>query len=424
MFTPFARLGVIIVDEEHDASLKQQEGLRYHARDIAVARAHRLGIPVVLGSATPSLESMANALAGRFHLLRLSRRAGGASPPRIERLDLKHQTLRESLAEPLLRQAAEHLERGEQVLLFLNRRGYAPTLICHQCGWVGQCRRCDSHLTLHQEAGRLRCHHCGAECPVPRQCPQCGNPDIRPRGFGTERIEAALREYFPSHPVIRIDRDTTRRKGSLQALLAQVRNGEGQILLGTQMLAKGHDFPNVTLVAILDADQGLFSTDFRATERLAQLIVQVAGRAGRGHKRGRVVIQTHHPDHPLLETLVEQGYQAFARSALEERRLAGLPPFRHAALFRAEAPEAVLPQAFLERLAGFCRRISPTVDCLGPAPSPMERRAGRYRAQVLLLAERRQLLHRTVARLLDYIEQEKLARRVRWSIDVDPQDLS
>ncbi len=424
VFTPFAKLGLIIVDEEHDLSFKQQEGLRYHARDIAVVRAHRLGIPIVLGSATPSLESLANAASGRFVHLRLPHRAGSATPPRIKRLDLKGQPLLENMAEPLLQQAHHHLERGEQVLFFLNRRGFAPTLICHQCGWVAECHRCDSHMTLHQSAGRLRCHHCASERAIALQCPQCGNPDIRPQGYGTERIEQALQQRFPEHAVIRIDRDTTRRKGKLEHLLAKARQGKGQILLGTQMLAKGHDFPNVTLAAILDADQGLFGTDFRATERLAQLIVQVAGRAGRGDKPGQVIIQTHHPDHPLLETLIEHGYGAFAQATLEERHLAGLPPYRHAALFRAEATQAERPLALLQTLADFCHQQYPRLDCLGPAPSPMERRAGRYRAQLLLLTQRRQSLHRAIQQLIMRLEGDKLARRVRWSVDIDPQDLS
>lgn len=423
IFTPLAKPGIIIIDEEHDASFKQGDSLRYHTRDIALVRANRLGIPVLLGSATPSLESLYNCQQKRFTRLRLQKRAGAAKPPTIETLDLRNQPMLENISHALLREAKKHLERGNQVLFFLNRRGFAPTLICHHCGEIEMCRRCDTHMTLHQQSKRLRCHHCGSERPIPNQCTACGDLDIRPQGFGTERVEQALAEHFASHEVIRIDRDTTRRKGSFEALLEKVHSGEGQILLGTQMLAKGHDFPNVTLVGILDADGGLFSSDFRATERLAQLVTQVAGRAGRGEKLGKVIIQTHHPEHPLLNTLIQEGFHAFAEAALEERRQAHFPPYRFAALIRAEATTQALPMEVLSSLHTLSADQG-QVEFLGPIPAVIERRAGRYRAQLLLIAEQRRELHALLARIISFLENHKEAKKVRWSVDVDPQDMN
>jgi primosomal protein N' (replication factor Y) len=423
IFSAFDDLGIIIIDEEHDASYKQHDGLRYHTRDIALMRAHKLDIPVLLGSATPSLESLHNCNQGRYQRLRLRQRAGAAKPPSITTLDLCNQPMVENMAKSLLKEAQRHLQRGNQVLLFLNRRGFSPTLICHSCGEIEQCRRCDTHMTLHQQSRRLCCHHCGSERPLPQQCPACGNLDVRPRGYGTERIEQALQEYFKEYEVIRIDRDTTRRKGSFDALLEKMHDGEGQILLGTQMLAKGHDFPNVTLVAILDADQGLFGSDFRATERLSQLITQVAGRAGRGEKPGKVVIQTHHPDHPLLVTLINQGFHAFAQAALQERLDAHFPPTRFAALIRAESTEPQQGMDVLEQL----HELNPEqrdVELLGPVPAVIERRAGRYRAQLLLIAEDRRALHKQVAHIIHFLQKHPAARKVRWSVDIDPQDMN
>ena len=420
VFTPLARPGLVVVDEEHDPSFKQQEGLRYSGRDLALVRGRRWGVPVILGSATPSLESLHHATEGRHGHLRLTQRAGGARPPRLERIDLRGQPLQGNLSLPLLAAMEDHLGRGEQVLLFLNRRGYSPVLLCHECGWVAACARCDSRYTLHRARGVLRCHHCDSQRPIPRQCPECGSVDLRPVGFGTERTEEVLRQRFPDVPVLRIDRDSTRRKGSLEHALAQVREGGAHILLGTQMLAKGHHLPAVTLAAILDADQGLHGTDFRATERLAQLITQVVGRAGRGERPGRVLIQTHHPDHPLLTTLVEAGYPAFAAAALAERRAAGLPPFTHLALIRAEAPDAEAPERFLS--AAVQAAPETPVTLLGPAPAAMERRAGRHRAQVLLISPERAPLHRLLEAWIPRMEALPEARRVRWSVDVDPQE--
>jgi primosomal protein N' (replication factor Y) len=423
-WVPLARPGLFIVDEEHDPSLKQQEGFRYSARDLLVWRAHRDGVPIVLGSATPSLESLHNAQQGRYRHLSLPDRAGAASAPHLHLLDIRNQPLDEGLSPQLLAQMRTHLARDGQVLLFLNRRGFAPTLLCHACGWVAECRRCDAHLTLHQQHKHLRCHHCGSQQPIPRQCPQCGCADLRPLGTGTERIERALEHRFPAVPCVRIDRDSTRRKGRLEDLLAQAASGEARILLGTQMLAKGHHFPGVTLVGILEADQGLFSADFRAGERLAQQVIQVAGRAGRAERPGEVLIQTHHPDHPLLLQLVQAGYPAFARAALTERQAAGLPPFSNLALLRAEATDARAPEGFLaEARDTVDAKLVTGLEFWGPVPSPMERRAGRFRAQLLLVARDRKRLHTLLADWVPRLGALKSARKVRWSLDVDPIDL-
>lgn len=424
VFTPLARPGVIILDEEHDASFKQQEGFRYSARDVAVKRAHLEDIPVLLGSATPSLETLHNARQGRYAHLRLSERAGNARPPALAVLDLRKQPMHSGLSLALVNAMRRHLDADGQVLLFLNRRGYAPTLLCHDCGWVAQCRRCDAHMTLFAGRRRLRCHHCGSERPADPACPECESTALSPVGAGTERLEEALQGLFPDTGLVRIDRDTTRRKGSLQVLLDSVHAGEARILIGTQMLAKGHHFPEVTLVAMVDVDQGLFSADFRATERMAQLITQVAGRAGRAERPGQVLIQTHHPDHPLLQLLLREGYPAFARAALEERRQASLPPFTHLALLRAEAVDGELPLCFLRRARELAEALSPRgVQLLGPVPAPMERRAGRVRAQLLLQSDRRANLHRLLGPWLQQLEGDRLGRRVRWSIDVDPQEM-
>lgn len=425
VFTPLPHAGLIVIDEEHDLSFKQQDGFRYHARDVAVWRAHHLGVPIVLGSATPSLETLYNVERGRYRRLALPERAGAARPPRLRLVDMRRRPLAGNLSEPLLKEMRTHLARGHQALLFLNRRGYAPTLLCHDCGWVARCRRCDAHLIYHQTQRRLRCHHCGAEQRAESHCPACSSAELRPLGHGTERVEQLLRECFPEHAVARIDRDSTRRKGALQQLLDGAQRGDYPILLGTQMLAKGHHLPKVTLVAILDADQGLHSVDFRASETLAQLIVQVAGRAGRAEHAGEVLIQTHHPEHPLLHVLLAEGYARFAAAALAERRAAALPPYTHLALLRAEAPAAEPPRRFLQEAAERAAAHGVRgVELLGPVPAPMERRAGRHRAQLLVQSASRSALHRLLGAWLPQLTELPLARRVRWSIDVDPMDLS
>ena len=423
VFAPLPKPGLIIVDEEHDTSYKQQEGFRYHARDLAVIRGQQLGIPVVLGSATPALESRHNVQRGRYRLLSLPERVGSSGEPPIEILDMRRQPLTDGLSRPLLERVRLHLARDEQVLLFLNRRGFAPTLFCHECGWLSQCRHCDARMTLHLRQHRLICHHCGDNRPVDAVCPICGSVDLRALGHGTERLEVALRRELPDVGITRIDRDSTRRRGSLEALLADIQAGGRRLLIGTQMLAKGHHFPDVTLVGIVDADQGLYGIDFRASERMAQLILQVAGRAGRADKPGTVLIQTHHPDHPLLRILVAQGYPAFAAAALAERQAALLPPFAHQALLRAEAATAEKATAFLRAGLALAEPIADGVELLGPAPAPMERRAGRYRAQLLLQAEQRQALHRFLDLWMPRLHAQNSNRNARWSLDIDPMEL-
>ena len=424
VFSPLLRPGIIIIDEEHDLSFKQQDGFRYSARDLAVKRARDLDIPIVLGSATPSLETLYNAQQNRYETLLLPERAGNAKPPMINLLDVRSQKMEHGISAQLLHKMREHLERDSQVLLFLNRRGFAPVLMCHECGWHALCPRCDAHMTLHQSNSQLRCHHCGTEQYKPSSCPKCKSEDLLQMGFGTERIEHALTELFPQYQVIRIDRDSTRRKGSMQKLLSEINNGKRQILIGTQMLAKGHHFPNVTLVAMLNADHGLYSSDFRASERMGQLILQVAGRAGREEKEGEVLIQTHHPDHPLFKPLLHHDYPGFAKSLIEERQQTELPPFTHLALIRAEAVDQKSPMVFLEQARLLLEQSNHgEIILMGPFPALMERRAGRYRAQLLIQANNRKQLQSLFALSINPIENDKMAKKVRWSIDIDPMDL-
>lgn len=422
IFTPLPRAGLIVVDEEHDGSYKQQDGLRYSARDAALVRGKALGVPVVLGSATPALESIANVESGRYRRLHLSSRPAAAREPSFHCIDLRGKPLREGLAPELIEAVRACVARGEQALLFRNRRGYAPVLACHACGWHADCARCDKPLTWHRGAARLRCHHCGSEQRIPAQCPSCENAVLAPLGFGTERIEQTLTALFPQVPVIRVDRETTRPRGALEDLLGQLQPDRPAILVGTQMLAKGHDLPNLTLAALIGVDAGLFSVDFRAGERLAQLLVQVAGRAGRARKPGSVWLQTHHPDHPLLRGVLHHGYMHVAQSLLAERKAASLPPFAHLALLRAEAKTWAPVAAFLEHAHSLA--VAPAaVSLLGPLPAPMPRRAALLRGQLLLSSEQRRDLHDVLRRLLPPLRAAPLARRVRWSLDVDPLDL-
>jgi primosomal protein N' (replication factor Y) len=423
IFAPLARPGLIVVDEEHDPSYKQQEGFRYSARDLALARAQRLGVPVVLGSATPALESLERVKAGRATLLELPARTAGAKPPSLHLIDLRRHAATQGIATPTVLTIQRHLDAGGQVLLYLNRRGYAPSLFCPACGWTAPCPRCDARLTVHQREGRVRCHHCGSEQRISEVCPDCGE-SVKAVGQGTERIEETLAQLFPAAPLERIDRDAVRRRGALEAALERVTSGSVRLLVGTQMLTKGHHFPDVSLVVVLNADQGLFGTDFRASERLAQTIVQVAGRAGRAERPGEVLIQTEYPEHPLLSQLIAGGYDAFAAAALEERRAARWPPFARLAVLRAEAARREPPLAFLDRAREIGESLAGTeVEVLGPAAAPMERRAGLYRAQLLLHAPSHGPLQRLLARALPALEELPEARRVRWSLDVDPLEL-
>ena len=428
IFTPIPKPGLIIIDEEHDTSLKQQDGFRYSARDLAVWRAHQLDIPIVLGSATPSFESLENVNAGRYSKLSLPNRPGNARQPVVKLIDLRHQPSKDGLTEPLREAISRHLNDDGQVLLYLNRRGFAPSMMCTDCGQLVECRRCDARLVFHQHRGRLVCHHCGAEHAVPRECAECHAPDLLPVGQGTERLEQALTELFAEHRIIRIDRDTTRRKGEIERRLELVRSGEARILLGTQMLTKGHDFPNVTMVGIIDADQGLFGTDFRSSERLAQSFIQVSGRAGRGERPGEVYIQTLFPDHPLLTTLVAEGYGPFATAAMVERQSAGWPPFSYLALTRAEAVRRQDAFMFLEEARDLAAQLIATgrfagVRWLGPASAPMERRSGRYRGQLLIQAETRGQMQRFLGTWRPALDDLKSARKTRWSVDIDPTEL-
>jgi primosomal protein N' (replication factor Y) len=419
IFTPAPHLGLIVVDEEHDASLKQQEGFRYHGRDLAIKRAHLLGIPVVLGTATPSLESLYNVQTGRFHYQRLNQRPGAASSPGLQIQDIRPFDLQAGLSPASLQAIRRTLARGEQAMVFLNRRGFAPTLYCPACGWHASCAHCSVNMTWHARRNRLVCHHCGAEQATPNVCPTCHNPKLTTQGHGTERLELALQSHFPDFPVIRIDRDTTSRKGELAAKLDTVRTNEPLILVGTQMLAKGHDFPNLTHVTILDIDQSLLSTDYRALERLGQLLVQVAGRAGRADKPGQVILQTSQPEHPLLHQLIGQGYTPFARQLLEERKRWGFPPYGHQALIRASSTSS------MEKALHFLQHISQLltfqeIQRLGPTPAPLEKRANRYRAQLLLSSTQRATLHTALNTLTQHEKQLPGRSAVRWSIDVDP----
>jgi primosomal protein N' (replication factor Y) len=423
IFAPMLRPGLIVADEEHDPSYKQQEGWRYSARDLAVWRARELGVPLVLGSATPSLESVENARSGRYTRLVLPSRTGAAGQPRVSLIDLRQHAAREGLTQPLLAAIRRHLDAGGQVLIYLNRRGYAPVLMCPGCGQVLECPRCDARMVLHQQRGQLACHHCGSERPVPAQCPDCAG-ELKPVGQGTERLEGALAAAFPDQQIERIDRDTTRRRGEIERRLNRVRREEARILMGTQMLTKGHDFPRVTLVGIIDADQGLFGSDFRSAERLAQSFVQVAGRAGRAEHPGEVYLQTLFPEHPLLRVLISEGYAQFAALALDERRQAGWPPFTCLALLRAEASERMPVSAFLQAAAALARDQAPAgLNVLGPASAPMERRAGRYRGQLLLQAASRRELQLFLPGWRAALAEIETRRRVRWSLDVDPVDL-
>ena len=423
LFTQFSNLGAIILDEEHDASYKQQDSWRYHARDLAIVLAQKLNIAVLMGSATPSLESINNVQNGKYQHLVLSKRAGNSTALRHFVIDLKNQNIQNGLSKPLLERMKAHLEKGNQVLLFLNRRGFAPVLLCHECGWIAQCPHCEKPYTYHQHQNVLRCHHCGAQKTIPRQCGDCGSTHLVTTGLGTEQLEETLKTLFPNYSVARIDRDSTARKGKLEGYLEDIQQGKNQILIGTQMLAKGHHFPNVTLVALVNVDSALFSLDFRAEERLAQLYIQVAGRAGRADKQGEVVLQTHYPDHPLLTTLLANGYQAFAKETLQLRHSMGLPPFTFQALFKAQARHAELAENCLSQIADFFQSKQITgLQMLGPMPAPFSKKAGQYRWQLLLQHPSRMTLQKA---LREY-QQAQLEKnsQVRLILDVDPQDLS
>lgn len=427
IFTPFEALGLIVIDEEHDVSFKQQDSWRYHARDLAVVYAKQLDIPILMGSATPSLESLNNVKLGKYHHIQLSQRAGNASAVQSQLIDLKHQNMVNGLSGTLLKKMDEHLQKGNQVLLFLNRRGFAPVLLCHECGWISTCSHCDKPLTYHQHQRVMRCHHCSMQKPVPRQCGECGSTHLVTTGLGTEQLEETLKARFPDYGITRIDRDSTARKGKLEQHLSDIQQGKSQILIGTQMLAKGHHFPDVTLVALINVDSSLFSVDFRAEERLAQLYVQVAGRAGRAEKQGEVVLQTHYPEHPLLQQLLTNGYSAFAENALQMRHAMGLPPFSAQALFKAQSRQSANAEALLNEIAAYFYQWKqannqPHLQILGAIPAPFAKKADQFRWQLLLQHPSRAWLQKA---LKDFNEQWKMkVSQVRLNLDVDPLDLS
>jgi primosomal protein N' (replication factor Y) (superfamily II helicase) len=428
VFTSLPKLALIVVDEEHDASYKQHEGFRYSARDLAVMRARGAGVPVILGSATPSLESLENAVSGRYAKHMLPQRPGAAQAPRMSLVDLRRHAAEQGVSTPVLQAIGQHLKAGGQVIVFLNRRGYAPSLFCNSCGWVAPCAHCDARMTLHRRALKLRCHHCGAQAPVPAICANCGQA-LFAVGQGTERVEETLMRLFPDAPLARLDRDTASARGSIQTVLERVHSGDARILVGTQMLTKGHHFPDVTLVVILDADQGLFASDFRATERLAQTITQVAGRAGREARAGEVMIQTQFPEHPLLQRLITEGYESFAESALQERREAGWPPYSRLAVLRAEAKDNAGLDSYLHAAAQLGHALNKSVAAesavriLGPAAALIARRADHFRAHLLIEATVRSSLQRFIARWLPQVQALDGPKGLRWSIDIDPVEV-
>lgn len=424
LFSPFNHLGMIIIDEEHDSSYKQQEGWRYNARDLAIVRAKIDNIPVILGSATPSLETLNNANSQRYHHLHLTERAGNAQLAKQMILDIKGLVLSAGLSQPLITQIKKHLANDNQVLLFLNRRGFSPLLICHDCGWIAECPRCDKPFTYHQKQHKLICHHCDTPRAIPEQCPKCGSTHLVPIGFGTEQLEKQLNLLFPDVPVSRIDRDSTSKKGALDHYLQNINLGGKHILVGTQILAKGHHFPDVTLVGIIDVDGALFSSDFRATEHFAQIYTQVSGRAGRENKAGEVILQTYHPEHPLLNILLQQGYQAFAAQALQEREMTLLPPFSYQALIHAADRNNQHAPQFLQKIADWLKQQfdDSSLWLFGPNPANQVKRAGYYRWQFLLQHTQRTKLQMVLNQLVSVIEQWPEGKNVRWSIDIDPID--
>jgi primosomal protein N' (replication factor Y) len=419
VLTPLPRLGIVVVDEEHDASFKQQEGLRYSGRDAAVLRAKLAGCPVVLGTATPSLETWFNCRAGRYELLTLAERAvPGARLPTVRTVDLRIESAEHGLAKPVLDAIRSRLARGEQSLVFINRRGYAPVLACEACGWAAGCTRCSAHLVLHSTDQSLRCHHCGAQQRVPRECPTCGNVDLRPLGRGTQRIEETLAALFPETRILRIDRDSIRKRAELARTLEGIGRGEGDILVGTQLLAKGHDFPNLTLVCVLNADSALLSTDYRSAERLFATLAQVGGRSGRREQPGEVLVQTRYPGHPMFQALIRHDYAGFAESQLAERESAGFPPFVHEAALRAEATRLDAAMAFL-RAAARLVEVPEAVQIYDPVPHVITRRAGFERAQLLLQSSSRPALQEFL-RLWSAALPASTSSGVRWHLDVDP----
>ena len=423
VWTPLKSPGIYVVDEEHDPSYKQESGFRYSAKDIAIVRGKLDNVPVVLGSATPSLETLKNIRSRKYGEQHLPTRASGAKPPEISFINLRNEPVSGAVSKTLLDEIAITLEKNNQVLLFLNRRGYAPVILCHSCGWYAECGHCSVKMTYHKDKNRLICHHCDARRVLPARCPNCDEAELIEVGHGTQRLDQTLTEHFPDARILRIDRDSTRRKGSMERMIKEITTGKADILIGTQMLAKGHHFPRLTLVGIIDADAGLLSTDFRASERLAQLIVQVSGRAGREDRPGVVFIQTHFPEHPLLQTLVAQGYDQFAGLLLAERKKAQLPPYSYLALLGAEAVGREAAEKFLHEARNRLKQCSADLRIFGPVNAPIEKRRGRYRNQLLIQSANRNVLRKAMAQWCRLLESIPGANRTRWSLDIDPQDM-
>lgn len=424
VFVPMRDPGIVIIDEEHDASFKQMDGFRYSARDVAIKRAALLDIPVVLGSATPAVESFSNVQRNRSILLELPDRAGSSVHPELFLLDMRGQQTTSGLSVHALSVINEELEKDGQALVFLNRRGYAPMLRCEECGWVAECHHCDIRMTLHRRDARLRCHVCSSELRIPQACPDCGSASLHTIGQGTEKVETALEERFPGTEIIRVDRDTTRAKHSFNKIIDKVKSGGKKLLIGTQMLAKGHHFPDIGTVVVLDADNGLHGLDFRSQENMAQLITQVAGRAGRASRPGKVYLQTWHPDHPFFEKLKSLPYTQFVESLLAERQLTSMPPYTYLALLRAESTKMLHTETFIQEAAKSAEQLRTTdTELLGPAIAPLERKAGFYRMQLLVRSKNRALLHDFLNQWVEIMEAMKTAKRVRWSLDIDPYNL-
>ncbi|HIC7357492.1 TPA: primosomal protein N' [Legionella pneumophila] len=422
VFTPLPNLGLIIIDEEHDSSLKQMEGVRYSARDTALMRAHLANIPIILGTATPSLETIYNCKQKKYNLLRLTHKAASTTPLHYQLVDLRSQMVQHGLALPTLKIIENHLLQQNQVLVFINRRGFAPVLLCHQCGWMVDCKACDSHLTLHKQAGQMICHHCGLTQRIPVFCNNCQSNELIPVGSGTQRIYEFLSHQFPDTNILRIDRDEVRKKNALNSHLDKINKGEAQLIIGTQMLAKGHHFPHLSLVVVVDADAGFYNQDFRAIEHLGQLLTQVSGRAGRAEHPGQVLIQTYLPDHPLLNLLIQHGYDEFANALLISRQEAEMPPFQFLAVIRAQGKTVNKVAQFLKATKDQIQKHTLTV--LGPAPAPLPRKANQHRMQLLIKSPSRKVLKSSLTQLREWLTMNKLSNGIRWNVDVDPMDLS
>lgn len=424
VFAPMRTPGLIIVDEEHDISLNQQDGLRYSARDVAVKRAQLSGCPIVLGSATPSLESMANATNARYQWHRLTQRAGGAHPPTKRLIDIRGLALRAGLSPQLETKMTEVLSRGEQVLLFLNRRGFAPTLLCHDCGWTAECQNCDARQTLHKKPPRVQCHHCGQQNPLPKHCPECHGDRLVASGLGTEQTEQALRKDFSEFPVYRVDSDSMSGRHAMATFTQTVEQAGPCIMLGTQLLAKGHHFPKVTCVGVLDADSLLMSPDFRGEERLAQLLTQVGGRAGRAQKPGEVIIQTRHPEHPIMTAVLEKDWPSLSAQLLSSREAQGLPPNGALAALRCDSANPESGIEFLLAILQAYRASSqdPSTRLVGPLSAPMARRAGLYRSHIVIAGPQRLKVHASVKALVAIASGQRLPKGLRWFVDIDPSE--